>query len=42
MTEPSSTRVLTVDPEAPEPSALDEAARVLAGGGLVAFATETV
>jgi L-threonylcarbamoyladenylate synthase len=38
----TSTRVLTVDPEAPEPSALDEAARVLTGGGLVAFATETV
>jgi L-threonylcarbamoyladenylate synthase len=37
-----STRILTVDPEAPDPSALDEGARVLAGGGLVAFATETV
>jgi L-threonylcarbamoyladenylate synthase len=37
-----STRVLTVDPDAPDPSALDEAAGVLAGGGLVAFATETV
>jgi L-threonylcarbamoyladenylate synthase len=37
-----STRVLTVDPDAPDPSALDQAARVLAGGGLVAFATETV
>src|SRR5262249_22436618 len=42
MTERSSTRILTVDPEAPEPQVLDEAARVLAGGGLVAFATETV
>ena len=42
MTEPSSTRVLTVDPEPPDASVLDEAARVLAGGGLVAFATETV
>ncbi len=38
----SYTRVLVVDPEAPDPSAVDEAARVLAGGGLVAFATETV
>src|SRR5947209_10308358 len=38
----SSTRVLVVDPEAPDTSALDEAARVLAKGGLVAFATETV
>src|SRR5436309_212808 len=38
----SSTRVLVVDPEAPDASALDEAARVLTGGGLVAFATETV
>jgi L-threonylcarbamoyladenylate synthase len=37
-----STRVLIVDPEAPGDSALDEAARVLTGGGLVAFATETV
>lgn len=42
MGEQSSTRVLTVDPESPDPAALDEAARVLAGGGLVAFATETV
>ena len=31
-----------VDPEEPDPFALDEAARVLRQGGLVAFATETV
>jgi L-threonylcarbamoyladenylate synthase len=42
MTDPSSTRVLTVDPESPDPSAIDEAARVLVEGGLVAFAAETV
>ena len=38
----SRTRVLTVDPEEPDPAALAEAARVVRGGGLVAFATETV
>ena len=37
-----STRVLVLDPEEPDPSALDAAARVLRRGGLVAFATETV
>lgn len=42
MIEPFSTRVLAVDPASPDPAALDEAARVLANGGLVAFATETV
>ncbi len=42
MSQPSSTRVLAVDPEAPDPAVLDEAARVLGVGGLVAFATETV
>jgi L-threonylcarbamoyladenylate synthase len=42
MPQPSSTRVLVVDPESPDPSALDQAARVLAAGDLVAFATETV
>jgi L-threonylcarbamoyladenylate synthase len=31
-----------VDPEAPDPAALDDAARILRRGGLVAFATETV
>lgn len=36
------TRVLSVDPEWPDAAVLDEASRVLAGGGLVAFATETV
>jgi L-threonylcarbamoyladenylate synthase len=42
MTAPPRTRILAVDPESPEPDILDEAARILAGGGLVAFATETV
>jgi L-threonylcarbamoyladenylate synthase len=42
MSELLSTRVLVVDPEDPDPSVLDEAARLVAGGGLVAFATETV
>jgi L-threonylcarbamoyladenylate synthase len=42
MTAPTRTRILTVDPESPQPDLLDEAARILAGGGLVAFATETV
>ncbi len=36
------TRVLAVDPDAPDPATLREAARVLRDGGLVAFATETV
>ncbi|MHA7817546.1 MAG: L-threonylcarbamoyladenylate synthase [Pseudohaliea sp.] len=36
------TRVLTVDPEHPDPAALAEAAAVLRAGGLVAFPTETV
>ena len=36
------TRILSVDPEHPEPAALAEAARVLRSGGLVAFPTETV
>jgi L-threonylcarbamoyladenylate synthase len=38
----STTRVLVVEPEEPDPAALDDAARVLLRGGLVAFATETV
>src|SRR5262245_33773637 len=42
MSHRSRTRVLTVDPEEPDPAVLAEAARVLRGGGLVAFATETV
>ncbi|MGC8641078.1 MAG: L-threonylcarbamoyladenylate synthase [Isosphaeraceae bacterium] len=36
------TRVLQVDPESPSAETLAEAASVLARGGLVAFATETV
>jgi L-threonylcarbamoyladenylate synthase len=35
-------RILRVDPGAPDPSALGEAAQVLRQGGLVAFPTETV
>lgn len=35
-------RVLRVNPDRPEPEAIAEAARVLEGGGLVAFPTETV
>ncbi len=38
----STTRVLRVDPERPDASAIGEAARVLRAGGLVAFPTETV
>jgi L-threonylcarbamoyladenylate synthase len=37
-----TTRVIAVDPDRPDPAALDEAALVLGRGGLVAFATETV
>jgi L-threonylcarbamoyladenylate synthase len=37
-----STRVIPVDPDEPDPLAVAEAAEVLRGGGLVAFATETV
>ncbi|MBV8488426.1 MAG: threonylcarbamoyl-AMP synthase [Planctomycetaceae bacterium] len=36
------TRRLQVDPDDPSPQALEEAASILRGGGLVAFATETV
>lgn len=42
MLERSMPRVLPVDPESPSPAALEEAASVLARGGLVAFPTETV
>jgi L-threonylcarbamoyladenylate synthase len=35
-------RVLRVDPRAPDPASIAEAARTLAQGGLVAFPTETV
>jgi L-threonylcarbamoyladenylate synthase len=38
----STTRVIPVDPERPDPAVLEEAAQVLRRGGLVAFATETV
>lgn len=36
------TRVLTVNPQHPEPEAIAEAAEILQSGGLVAFPTETV
>jgi L-threonylcarbamoyladenylate synthase len=36
------TRTIAVDPDAPEPAALAEAAAIVRRGGLVAFATETV
>jgi L-threonylcarbamoyladenylate synthase len=36
------TKTLVVDPEAPDPKAIDEAAEILRRGGLVAFPTETV
>jgi L-threonylcarbamoyladenylate synthase len=35
-------RLVTVDPAAPDPGAIREAARLLRGGALVAFPTETV
>ena len=37
-----TTRVLKVDPDHPDDAILDEAARILRAGGLVAFPTETV
>src|SRR4051812_12341925 len=37
-----TTRVLQVNPTAPEPALIQEAAQVLSAGGLVAFPTETV
>ena len=36
------TRILRVDPQNPDPEAIDEAARLLRSGQLVAFPTETV
>src|SRR6478672_860110 len=36
------TRVLSVDPQKPEPSAIEEAAHALRAGQLVVFPTETV
>jgi L-threonylcarbamoyladenylate synthase len=38
----SAPRVLEVDPDVPDPTAIREAAEVLRAGGLVAFPTETV
>jgi L-threonylcarbamoyladenylate synthase len=40
--EPYVTRRLIVHPRHPDPAVIDEAGRVLAAGGLVAFPTETV
>ncbi|WZO97901.1 L-threonylcarbamoyladenylate synthase [Isosphaeraceae bacterium EP7] len=40
--DPAETRLITVDRDAPQASAIDEAARALRRGELVAFATETV
>ncbi len=37
-----STRILKADPNQPDPEVIAEAAQILRGGGLVAFATETV
>jgi L-threonylcarbamoyladenylate synthase len=37
-----ATRLIAVDPDQPDPIALDTAAEILREGGLVAFATETV
>ena len=42
MTRSSSTPLVAVDPDEPDPSVLDRAAGILKQGGLVAFATETV
>lgn len=42
MTNQIPTRVLTVDPSAPDPQMIAEAAAVIRAGGLVAFPTETV
>lgn len=42
MTNHIPTRVLTVDPSAPDPQIIAEAAAVIRAGGLVAFPTETV
>ena len=37
-----STRILSIDRDDPDPRLIDEAARLVRAGGLVAFATETV
>lgn len=39
---PVKTRVLKVDPQKPDPAAIEDAAAILKSGGLVAFPTETV
>ncbi|MYI41221.1 MAG: threonylcarbamoyl-AMP synthase, partial [Chloroflexi bacterium] len=39
---PSSTRVLRVDAQQPDPAVIAQAAAVIRAGGLVAFPTETV
>ncbi len=38
----STTRIVIVNPDGPDPDILDQAATVMLRGGLVAFATETV
>jgi len=38
----STTRIVIVNPESPDPDVLDQAAAIMLRGGLVAFATETV
>ena len=40
--QPAPLAVIVVDPDQPDPTALDTAAEILRQGGLVAFATETV
>lgn len=42
MTYQAETRVLAIDPVAPDPSVIADAAAVIRAGGLVAFPTETV
>ena len=42
MSKNHATRLIVVDPDQPDPTALETAAKVLKDGGLVAFATETV
>ena len=42
MTDVFPTRVLTIDPSAPDPQIIAEAVAVIRAGGLVAFPTETV
>ena len=37
-----NTKVVKIDREHPDPAVFEEAARILRGGGLVAFPTETV